>query len=108
MADINPSEVSAILRQQLSGFKTEAQLDEVGTVLEIGDGIARVYGLNNAQSAELVEFENSDLKGIVLNLEEDNVGVVLLGEAEDIQEGHLVKRTGRISTINVGESLCGR
>ena len=108
MAEINPSEVSAILRQQLSGLKSEAQLDEVGTVLEIGDGIARVYGLNNAQSAELVEFENSDLKGIVLNLEEDNVGIVLLGEAENIQEGHIVKRTGRISTINVGEALCGR
>ena len=108
MAEINPSEVSAILRQQLSGYKSESQLDEVGSVLEIGDGIARVYGLNNAQAAELVEFENSDLKGIVLNLEEDNVGVVLLGEAEDIQEGHVVKRTGRISTINVGEALCGR
>lgn len=108
MAEINPSEVSAILRQQLSGYKSESQLDEVGSVLEIGDGIARVYGLNNAQAAELVEFENSDLKGIVLNLEEDNVGIVLLGESENIQEGHIVKRTGRISTINVGEALCGR
>ncbi|MFW5974694.1 MAG: F0F1 ATP synthase subunit alpha [Bacteroidota bacterium] len=108
MAEIKPSEVSAILRQQLSGFKSEAELEEVGTVLEVGDGIARVYGLNNAQAAEIVEFEDSPLKGIVLNLEEDNVGVVLLGEAENIQEGHTVKRTGRISTINVGEPLLGR
>ncbi len=108
MADIKPSEVSAILRKQLSGYKSEAELEEVGTVLEVGDGIARVYGLNNAQAAEIVEFENSSLKGIVLNLEEDNVGVVLLGEAEGIQEGHTVKRTGRISTINVGEPMLGR
>jgi F-type H+-transporting ATPase subunit alpha len=108
MAEIKPSEVSAILRQQLSGFKSDAELEEVGTVLEIGDGIARVYGLNNAQAAEIVAFEDSNLKGIVLNLEEDNVGVVLLGEAENIQEGHTVKRTGRISTINVGEPLLGR
>ncbi len=108
MAEIKPSEVSAILRQQLSGFQTEAELEEVGTVLEVGDGIARVYGLTHAQAAEIVEFENSDLKGIVLNLEEDNVGVVLLGDAENIQEGHVVKRTGRISTIKVGEGLLGR
>lgn len=108
MADIKPSEVSAILRKQLSGYKSEAELEEVGTVLEVGDGIARVYGLNNAQAAEIVEFENSSLKGIVLNLEEDNVGVVLLGEAEGIQEGHTVKRTGLISTINVGEPMLGR
>lgn len=108
MAEIKPSEVSAILRKQLSGFRSEAELEEVGTVLEVGDGIARVYGLNNAQSAEIVEFENTSLKGIVLNLEEDNVGVVLLGQAENIQEGHTVKRTGRISTINVGEPLLGR
>ncbi|HKK10681.1 MAG TPA: F0F1 ATP synthase subunit alpha [Bacteroidales bacterium] len=108
MAEIKPSEVSAILRKQLSGFRSEAELEEVGTVLEVGDGIARVYGLNNAQSAEIVEFENTSLKGIVLNLEEDNVGVVLLGQAENIQEGHTVKRTGRISTINVGEPMLGR
>lgn len=108
MAEIKPSEVSAILRQQLSGYKSETELEEVGTVLEVGDGIARVYGLNNAQASEIVAFENSDLKGIVLNLEEDNVGVVLLGEAEGIQEGHTVKRTGRISTLRVGEAMLGR
>ena len=76
MADVKPAEVSAILREQLSGFKTEAQLEEIGTVLQVGDGIARIYGLTNAQSGELVEFEN-EVKGVVLNLEEDNVGVVL-------------------------------
>ena len=78
MADVKPAEVSAILREQLSGFKTEAQLEEIGTVLQVGDGIARIYGLTNAQSGELVEFEN-EVRGVVLNLEEDNVGVVLLG-----------------------------
>ena len=109
MAQIKPAEVSAILRQQLSGFKSEAELEEVGTVLEVGDGIARIYGLNNAQAGELVEFDNSNgLQGIVLNLEEDNVGVVLFGESKGIMEGHTVKRTGRISTIKVGEGLLGR
>ena len=78
MAGIKPSEVSAILRQQLAGFKDEAQLEEVGTVLQIGDGIARIYGLNNAEAGELLEFEKGGLKAIVLNLEEDNVGAVLL------------------------------
>ena len=108
MAEIKPSEVSAILRQQLAGFKDEAQLEEVGTVLEIGDGIARVYGLNNAESGELVEFEKENLKGIVLNLEEDNVGIVLLGESRNINEGDIVKRTGRISSLKVGEGMLGR
>ncbi len=108
MAQIKPAEVSAILRQELAGFKDEAQLEEVGTVLQVGDGIARVYGLTNAQAGELVEFEKGGLKGIVLNLEEDNVGVVLLGDAENITEGDTVKRTKRISSINVGEGMLGR
>jgi len=107
MAQINPAEVSAILRQELAGFKDEAQLEEVGTVLQVGDGIARVYGLTNAQANELVEFEGG-LKGIVLNLEEDNVGVVLLGDAENVGEGDTVKRTKMISSIQVGEGLLGR
>lgn len=108
MAEIKPAEVSAILRQQLSGFQTEAQLEEVGSVLQVGDGIARVYGLSNVQSGELIEFEKANIMGIALNLEEDNVGVVLLGESDSIQEGDVVKRTGRISSINVGEGLLGR
>jgi len=82
MADVKPAEVSAILRQQLSGFKSESELEEVGTILQVGDGIARVYGLTNAQSGELIEFENG-VQAIVLNLEEDNVGAVLLGLLKD-------------------------
>ncbi len=107
MADVKPAEISAILRQQLSGFTSESELQEVGTVLQVGDGIARAYGLQNAQSGELVEFENG-LRGIVLNLEEDNVGIVLLGAAEGIKEGSTVKRTGVIASINVGEGMVGR
>lgn len=107
MAEIKPAEISAILKQQLAGFEGKESLDEVGTVLEVGDGIARVYGLANAQYGELVEFENG-LEAIVLNLEEDNVGLVLLGPAEDIKEGSIVKRTKRISSINVGEGIVGR
>ncbi len=107
MSGIKPAEVSAILRQQLAGFKSESELEEVGTVLQVGDGIARAYGLNNAQAGELVEFE-SGLKGIVLNLEEDNVGIVLLGPAKNIKEGSTVKRTKFIADINVGESMAGR
>src|SRR6185312_946835 len=107
MAEIKPSEVSAILKSQLSNFKTESQLEEVGTVLQIGDGIARVYGLDGVQSGELVEFENG-LKGIALNLEEDNVGLVLLGPSGDIREGATVRRTGKIASINAGEGLLGR
>jgi len=106
MAEVKPAEVSAILRQQLAGYKTAAELEEVGTVLQVGDGIARVYGLNNVQSGELVEFETG-LQGIVLNLEEDNVGVVLLGTS-DIKEGATVKRTSRIASLMVGEGLVGR
>jgi F-type H+-transporting ATPase subunit alpha len=108
MAEIKPAEVSAILRQQLAGFQDATELEEVGTILEIGDGIARVYGLNNAQSGELVEFDKNGLKGIVLNLEEDNVGIVLLGESRDLNEGDTVKRTRRIASIMAGESLLGR
>ncbi len=107
MAEVKPAEVSAILKQQLSGFEATASLDEVGTVLTVGDGIARVYGLSNAQYGELVEFENG-LEGIVLNLEEDNVGVVLLGPSKEIKEGATVKRTQRIASINVGEGIVGR
>ena len=107
MAEIKPAEVSAILKQQLSGFTTDAQLEEVGSVLQVGDGIARIYGLNNVQAGELVEFP-SGLQGIVLNLEEDNVGAVLLGSSNNIKEGDVVKRTCRIASINVGEGMLGR
>lgn len=107
MAEVRPDEVSAILREQLSSFKTEAELEEVGTVLQIGDGVARIYGLTQAQSGELLEFENG-VKGLVLNLEEDNVGAVLLGEWGDIREGDTVKRTGKIASVKVGEGLVGR
>ena len=107
MAEVKPAEVSAILRQQLAGFKTEAQLEEVGTVLQVGDGIARIYGLSEVESGELIEFENG-LQGIVLNLEEDNVGAVLLGSSKGIKEGDTVKRTNKIASINVGEGMLGR
>jgi F-type H+-transporting ATPase subunit alpha len=107
MADIRPDEVSAILRQELSNFKTEAELKEVGTVLQVGDGVARIYGLSNAQSGELLEFENGT-NALVLNLEEDNVGAVLFGQSEEIKEGDTVKRTGRIASVKVGEGLTGR
>jgi F-type H+-transporting ATPase subunit alpha len=107
MVEVRPDEVSAILRQQLSGFKSEAELEEVGTVLQVGDGIARVYGLTKVQSGELVEFD-SGLQGIVLNLEEDNVGVVLLGSFDEIKEGATVKRTNKIASIKVGEGMLGR
>jgi F-type H+-transporting ATPase subunit alpha len=107
MAEIKPDEISAILRQQLSNFNASADLEEVGTVLQVGDGIARVYGLNNVRSGELVEFENGT-KAIALNLEEDNVGVVLLGESGDIKEGAKVKRTNQIASIKVGEGMVGR
>ncbi|MBI2968567.1 MAG: F0F1 ATP synthase subunit alpha [Bacteroidetes bacterium] len=107
MAEIKPAEVSAILRQQLAGFKSEEELAEVGSVLQVGDGIARIYGLSGVQAGELIEFE-SGLTGIVLNLEEDNVGAVLLGQSKEIKEGGLVKRTGRIASINVSEQMLGR
>ncbi|WP_111707160.1 F0F1 ATP synthase subunit alpha [Lutibacter citreus] len=107
MASIKPAEVSAILKQQLAGFEASASLDEVGTVLQVGDGIARVYGLANVQYGELVEFEDG-LEAIVLNLEEDNVGVVLLGHSKNIVEGSTVKRTERIASLQVGEGIVGR
>ena len=107
MASIKPAEVSKILRQQLEGIQTGVELEEVGTVLEVGDGIARIYGLSNAESNELIEFENG-IEAIVLNLEEDNIGAVLLGPTQEINEGDIVKRTGRIASIKVGEGLLGR
>ena len=107
MAGVKAAEVSSILKQQLSGYETTASLDEVGTVLTVGDGIARVYGLSNAQYGELLEFEGG-LEGIVLNLEEDNVGVVLLAPSKEIKEGSTVKRTQRIASIKVGEGIVGR
>jgi len=107
MANIKPAEVSKILKQQLEGIQTSVELEEVGTVLEVGDGIARIYGLSNAESNELIEFENG-IEAIVLNLEEDNIGAVLLGPTEEISEGDIVKRTGRIASIGVGEGLLGR
>jgi F-type H+-transporting ATPase subunit alpha len=107
MAEIRPEEVSAILREQLSQSRTDAQLEEVGTVLTIGDGVARIYGLTKAQAGELIEFENG-LKALILNLEEDNVGAVLLGDGKGIKEGATVKRTGQIASVQVGEGLLGR
>lgn len=107
MVDIKPDEISAILRQQLSNFNESANLEEVGTVLQVGDGIALVYGLNSVRQGELVEFENG-VRAIALNLEEDNVGVVLMGESAGIKEGSKVKRTGMIASIKVGESMLGR
>ena len=107
MANIKPAEVSQILKQQLEGFKSEAELEEVGTVLQVGDGIARIYGLSNVEANEMIEFD-CGIKGIVLNLEEDNVGTVLLGPSEKIKEGDTVKRLQRIASIEVGENLLGR
>lgn len=107
MAEINPAEISAILKKQLSNFGTDASIEEVGTVLEVGDGIARVHGLANAQYGELVQFENG-MEAMVQNLEEDNVGVVLFGASKNIQEGAIVKRTGKIASLKVGEEMVGR
>ena len=107
MAEIKPAEISAILRKQVEGFESGATLEEVGTVLQVGDGIARVYGLSNVQYGELVEFDNG-LEAIVLNLEEDNVGVVLLGPSTGIKEGSTAKRTQRIASLKVGEQMVGR
>jgi F-type H+/Na+-transporting ATPase subunit alpha len=107
MADVKPAEVSAILREQLSGFRSEAELQEIGTVLQVGDGIARVHGLTGVQYGELIEFEGG-LQGIALNLEEDNVGAVLLGRSQGIKEGDTVKRLGRIASLNVGDGIVGR
>jgi len=107
MAEVKPAEVSAILREQLAGSTSTNELEEVGTVLQVGDGIARIYGMSNVQSGELIEFANG-LKGIVLNLEEDNVGAVILGSSTEIKEGDSVKRTSQIASLNVGEGMLGR
>jgi len=107
MAEIKPAEVSAILREQLSGFKSQVELEEVGTVLQVGDGVARIYGLSKVQSGELIEFETG-LQAIVLNLEEDNVGAVLLGDSAGVKEGSTCKRTGKIASLKVGEGMLGR
>src|SRR6267142_2144450 len=107
MAEIRPEEISAILREQLSQSRTDAELEEVGTVLTVGDGVARIYGLTKAQAGELIQFENG-VKALVLNLEEDNVGAVLLGESKEIKEGDTVKRTRQIGSVKVGEGLLGR
>jgi len=105
--EVRPDEVSAILREQLSNFKTEAELEEIGTVLQVGDGVARIYGLSQAEAGELIEFENG-LKGLVLNLEEDNVGAVLFGDSAGIKEGDTVRRTQTIASIKVGDGMLGR
>ncbi|MBL7836342.1 MAG: F0F1 ATP synthase subunit alpha [Bacteroidetes bacterium] len=107
MAEIRPDEVSAILKQQITNFKTESELEQVGTVLQVGDGIARIHGLTQVQSGELIEFENG-MKAIVLNLEEDNIGAVLFGSSTQIKEGDTVRRTGKIASIDVTESMLGR
>ena len=107
MADIKPAEVSAILREQLSGFRSEAELQEVGTVLQVGDGIARIYGLTGVQYGELIEFDGG-MQGIALNLEEDNVGAVLLGKSSSIKEGDTVRRLGKIASVEVGDGMVGR
>jgi F-type H+/Na+-transporting ATPase subunit alpha len=107
MAEIRPEEISAILREQLAGSKTQAELEEVGTVLTVGDGVARIYGLTKAQSGELLQFENG-IRALVLNLEEDNVGAVLFGDSKGIREGDTVKRTRQIASVKVGEGLLGR
>src|SRR3954470_12941005 len=104
MAEIRPEEVSAILREQLAQSRTEAQLEEVGTVLQVGDGVARIYGLTRAQAGELLEFENG-LRALALNLEEDNVGAVMLGDYSSIKEGDTVKRTNQIAYVKVGEGI---
>lgn len=107
MTNINPAEVSEIIKKQIEGFNIETKFDEIGTVLTVGDGIARIYGMQNVEANELVEFD-SGVKGIVLNLEEDNVGVVLLGNSESIKEGSSVKRMNKIASINVGDGMLGR
>ena len=107
MAEVRPEEVSAILRKQLAGFETEADIYDVGTVLQVGDGVARVYGLTKALMSELVEFPHG-VMGMVLNLEEDNVGCILFGESREIKEGDTVKRTGRVASLPVGEQMLGR
>ncbi|NNF59287.1 MAG: F0F1 ATP synthase subunit alpha, partial [Rhodothermaceae bacterium] len=105
---IRPDEVTAVLRSELGGFESETDVYEVGTVLQVGDGIARLYGLSNVQAGELIEFPESGVTGMVLNLEEDNVGAVLFGDAESVREGAEARRTGRIASIRVSEGMLGR
>ena len=105
--NIKVSEVSDILRKQLEGINANVQLDEIGTVLQVSDGVARIYGLDNAEANELLQFDNG-MEAIVMNLEEDNVGAVLLGPTDQVKEGDIVKRTGRIASINVSEGMIGR
>ena len=105
--NIKPSEVTAVLLEQLEGINSSAKYDEVGTVLQVSDGVVRIYGLNNAEAEELLEFDNG-IKAIVMNLEEDNVGAILLGPTDKIKEGMTVKRTGRIASLNVGDAMLGR
>ncbi len=108
MSEIKPSEISAILRQEMAGFNMETELEETGTVLQVGDGIARIYGLSNAWAGEMIKCNDDGLTGVVLNLEEDNAGIVLLGESRGLKEGDIVKRTGHIVSVKVGESMLGR
>src|SRR5699024_9578455 len=114
MNQVQPDEVSALLRKQLSGFDNEADVYDVGTVLEVGDGIARVYGLSKVEAGELVELPNSKdengdaVSGMVLNLEEDNVGIVLFGGEQAVEEGDTVRRTKEIASIEVGDGVLGR
>ena len=108
MSEIKPSEITAILRQEMAGLQMGAELEETGTVLQVGDGIARIYGLTNAWAGEMVIFNEVGLRGVILNLEEDNVGVVLLGDAQHVKEGDVVKRSHRIVSIRAGEGLLGR
>ncbi|MEA3038313.1 MAG: F-type H+/Na+-transporting ATPase subunit alpha, partial [Sphingomonadales bacterium] len=105
--DIRAAEISKVIRDQIAGFGTEAEVSEVGTVLSVGDGIARVYGLDNVQAGEMVEFANS-IKGMALNLEADNVGIVIFGSDSEIREGDTVRRTGTIVDVPVGKALLGR
>ena len=107
MAEVRPDEISAILRRQLTGFESEADIYDVGTVLQVGDGIARVYGLSKVMASELVEFPN-DVFGMVLNLEEDSVGCVLFGDSSLVKEGDIVKRTKRVTSLPVGDEMLGR
>ena len=107
MAEIRPSEVSEVLRQQLAAIDNSIKFEEVGTVLQVSDGVARIYGLTNAESNELLEFEGG-MMGVVMNLEEDNVGAVLLGHTDLVKEGDIVKRTGRIASIRVSDQMVGR
>ncbi len=108
MTDLKPSEITAILRQEMAGFKAGAEFEETGTVLQVGDGIARIYGLSNAWSGEMIQCNENGMTGVVLNLEEDNAGVVLLGDSRGLREGDIVKRTGQIVSVGVGEGLLGR